>query len=263
MAFWIILHQTQSSHTREKEGHVKIAVASRKGGVGKSSITSGLAGLFAQDGYNVLAVDLDPQSNLAFILGADPTAPGTSALLAGEDPEPLEVDDHLYVFPGGPELGRQDIARLDPEDLLDALSHWEGFDVILFDCPPGSQHLERLGIVASTKALVVTNAHPMAIVGAGRVIEDLETRHKKKRKGPTEWAIVANMIDARRSLDKRIEEMLEDLDESIPRFRVRQDIKVSMASAQGVPLISYAPDCNAMQDLEKIQSWCLEGEENG
>lgn len=240
---------------------MRIAVASRKGGVGKSSMTAGLAGLFVEDGYSVLAVDLDPQSNLAFMLGVDPTAPGTAELLAGDDPEPLEVEDGLYVFPGGPNLSRQDIARLDPEDLSDLLDEWEGFDIVLFDCPPGSQHLERLGIVASTKALVVTNAHPMAIVGAERVLEDLETRFIKNRKGPKDWAIIANMIDARRSLDKQVVAMLDDIDEKVLRFLVRQDVKVSMASAQGIPLASYASQCNAIQDLSKVKEWCLANEQ--
>lgn len=229
--------------------------------MGKSSVTAGLASLFVEDGYSVLAVDLDPQSNLAFMLGVDPTAPGTAELLAGEEPDPLEVEEGLYVFPGGPNLSRQDIARLDPEDLADSLDEWEGFDIILFDCPPGSQHLERLGIVAATKALVVTNAHPMAIVGADRVLEDLEARFSKGRRGPETWAIIANMIDARRSLDKQVAGMLDEIDEKVLRFQVRQDVKVSMASAQGVPLASYARQCNAVQDLLKVKEWCLGDEE--
>ena len=51
---------------------MKIVVASRKGGVGKSTLTSGLASYFSTQGKRVLAIDLDPQSNLAFMLGVDP-----------------------------------------------------------------------------------------------------------------------------------------------------------------------------------------------
>ena len=238
---------------------MRIAIASRKGGVGKSSITASIASLLASDGYNVLAIDLDPQSNLAFMLGVDPTAPGTAALLDGENPKPLEVNERLYVLPGGADLARQDIARLDPEDLADALEDFD-YDFILFDNPPGNQHLERLAIVAADKALVVTNAHPMAILGAERVLSDLEARYQKKRKGPSSWAIVMNMIDARRSLDKNIEDMFEDV-EDVPKFKVRQDTKISMASAQGYELSEFAPHCNAARDLRKIKEWCV-GEED-
>ncbi len=235
---------------------MRISVAARKGGVGKSSIVAGLASIFAAEGKRVLAVDLDPQSNLAFMLGSDPTAPGTALLLEGKEPEPLHVAEGLDVYPGGPELARQDIARIDPEDLADAL---EGapYDVILFDSPPGSEHLERLGLVAADTALVVTNAHPIAIVGAGRVLEDLETRKRKNRRGPKRWAILMNMIDARRSLDRNVEAMLGDTGNGVPRFQIKQDTNLALATAQGVLLSEYAARCPAALALQNVGGWCL------
>ena len=47
---------------------MKIAVAG-KGGVGKTFVAGTLARLLARDGYNVLAVDADPNINLAASLG--------------------------------------------------------------------------------------------------------------------------------------------------------------------------------------------------
>jgi CO dehydrogenase maturation factor len=47
-------------------------VITGKGGVGKTTITALLAHLFAQQGMNVLAVDGDPQQNLAVTLGILP-----------------------------------------------------------------------------------------------------------------------------------------------------------------------------------------------
>ena len=46
-----------------------IAVLNGKGGVGKTSLTANLSGLFADAGYRVLAIDLDPQGNLGNDLG--------------------------------------------------------------------------------------------------------------------------------------------------------------------------------------------------
>ncbi len=47
---------------------MKLAVAG-KGGVGKTTIVAGLAKVYAEQGYKVLAIDADPASNLATALG--------------------------------------------------------------------------------------------------------------------------------------------------------------------------------------------------
>ncbi len=47
---------------------MKIAV-SGKGGVGKTTLTAALAKLFAEDGLKVIAIDADPDTNLAAALG--------------------------------------------------------------------------------------------------------------------------------------------------------------------------------------------------
>ena len=50
---------------------MKIAVAG-KGGVGKTFISATLSRLLSREGYNVLAVDADPDQNLAYSLGIEP-----------------------------------------------------------------------------------------------------------------------------------------------------------------------------------------------
>ncbi|WP_304518447.1 ParA family protein [Acaryochloris sp. 'Moss Beach'] len=109
--------------------------------------------------FKVLIIDLDPQSNAGYVLGTDPTAPGTVELLQGKQPTPIQASENLYVLPGGPNLTGHSIQSLDPLDLSDAVEPLQ-FDVVIFDCPPGVEYLERLGLVAADVALICTDAHP-------------------------------------------------------------------------------------------------------
>ncbi|MFA4876413.1 MAG: AAA family ATPase [Methanoregula sp.] len=60
-----------NGNSRAGNGGIRIVITG-KGGVGKTTITAILAHLFAGQGYRVLAIDGDPQQNLAVTLGVPP-----------------------------------------------------------------------------------------------------------------------------------------------------------------------------------------------
>ena len=49
-----------------------ITIANQKGGCGKSTTAAALAALLAQDGYRVLCIDMNEQSDLSETLGPLP-----------------------------------------------------------------------------------------------------------------------------------------------------------------------------------------------
>lgn len=232
----------------------RISVSGRKGGVGKTTVACGLASVFASQGKRVLMVDLDPQSNTAYVLGTDPTAAGTAQLLLGQAPSPVKALENLHVLPGGPDLTSYGVQSSDPEDLADAIESLT-YDVILFDCPPGVEYLERLGWVAADTALVCTNAHPLAVMGAGRVISELEARQQKGRRGARRYALILSMIDLRRSMDQALDTQLAAAYPNTKRLVVRQDTTLAWAGAERVPLMEYDPKCKGADDLQRIAEW--------
>lgn len=235
----------------------RIAVAARKGGVGKTTIACGLASVLSHQGMRVLVIDLDPQSNAAYAFGVDPTAAGTAELLTGNHPQPLEAGAGLYVLPGGPNLTSQPIQSLHPEDLADAVKLMP-YDAVIFDCPPGNENLERLGLVASEVVLVVTNAHPFAILGASRVVGVLEGYRERQRRGPQRWALVLSQVDERRALDKNFPPQLAQKYPEIKQFIVHQDTNLSLAGAQQVPLMNYAPRSRSAEELIALAKWVVD-----
>ncbi|MEJ5200602.1 MAG: ParA family protein [Anaerolineales bacterium] len=90
-----------------------IAIANQKGGVGKTTTVVNLAHALALSGKEVLAIDLDPQGQVATFLGLEQSAGAFYLLSTAIDPNanPLVVlrqqtrssgRDKLYLIPGNP-----------------------------------------------------------------------------------------------------------------------------------------------------------------
>lgn len=91
---------------------MKVAITG-KGGVGKTTLSSGLARLWAEEGRRVIAIDADPDANLAIALGAD-TATAEACI-------PLSQMDDLIEERTGARPGAGGMFRMNPEvsDVVD------------------------------------------------------------------------------------------------------------------------------------------------
>ena len=81
---------------------MKIGV-SGKGGVGKTTISASLARIFAARGYDVLAIDSDPNPNLAYGLGfprdvAEAMKPMPRRAFAKDAEHKFTVDEILNTY---------------------------------------------------------------------------------------------------------------------------------------------------------------------
>ncbi|MDP2181508.1 MAG: AAA family ATPase [Actinomycetota bacterium] len=85
---------------------MKIAI-SGKGGVGKTTLSSGLARAWASEGRRVIAIDADPDANLATALGADAAAAAACV--------PLSEMDDLIEERTGARPGQGGMFSLNPD----------------------------------------------------------------------------------------------------------------------------------------------------
>jgi chromosome partitioning protein len=149
------------------------AVANAKGGVGKTSLVANLSGLLARSGLQVLAIDLDPQGNLAHDLGyRDRTDDGhnlNNVLRSTASPATLDgVRPGLDVWAGGKRLARS-VGPLIPSTshplvgAIAAVAH--RYDAVFIDCPPSLGPLIDTALMAADRLIVPIRADHASLHG--------------------------------------------------------------------------------------------------
>ena len=167
-----------------------IAIANGKGGVGKTSLVANIAGVAASSQWRVLAIDLDPQGNLARDLGYLDRSDGGDSLFAaaytGAALEPIyDVRTFLDVIPGGPATRRLgDQLRADAisegPNALDKLDRildplFARYDLVLLDLPPGEAVVQQASLRCASHIVIPTTGDAASNDGLGAVYEQVLT----------------------------------------------------------------------------------------
>ena len=161
--------------TSEKVGRRLIAVASGKGGVGKSTLSANLAVALARMGRKVGLIDADiygpSQPRLMDTEGARPTAKDQRL-----EPVPTRFGvpmlsmGHL-VKPGQAVAWRGPMAGNALGQLIDA--DWGQCDILIVDLPPGTGDVQ-LSMIQKHKpagAIIVSTPQDLALIDAARAID--------------------------------------------------------------------------------------------
>lgn len=155
-----------------------IAIASGKGGVGKSTVTANLAVALAQKGYKVGLVDADiygPSMPLMFnVEGEKPTSVEVNGRNLIQPIESYGVKllsigffagtDQAVVWRGP--MATKALSQLFTE------ANWGELDYMLIDLPPGTGdiHLSLVQTVAVTGAVVVSTPQKVALIDARKAV---------------------------------------------------------------------------------------------
>jgi len=154
-----------------------VAVLNQKGGVGKTTVSLGLASAAAVAGHRVLVVDLDPQGSSTWVLGIDPTAVEvSSADVLSRTPAskamiPSAWGGEVWVIPASPRLLPRDHGG-NATRLRDALAEVsDQFHAVLIDCPPSLGALSTNGLSAADHAVIVVEPSALSLRGIGAVAD--------------------------------------------------------------------------------------------
>ncbi|MET0975554.1 MAG: ParA family protein [Leifsonia sp.] len=168
-----------------------LSVSSLKGGVGKTTVTLGLASAAFARGIRTLVVDLDPQSdvstgmavsvaghlNVADVLASPKekivrSAIAPSGWTRGRPGSKLDVmiGSPSAINYDGPHPHERDIWKL--EDALETIE--KEYDLVLVDCAPTLNALTRTAWAASDRVAVVTEPGLFSVAAADRALRAIE-----------------------------------------------------------------------------------------
>ncbi len=170
-----------------------MAVASGKGGVGKTNVTANLALALARRGLRVCVLDADlGLANIDVLLGISPRE-SLLHVLRGE----RRLAEVIVDAPGGIRIipaasGFAEMTALTPAQQLQLLDEMEtlesGLDVLLVDTAAGISGNVLYFTAAAAEALIVITPEPTAITDAYALIKVLATQH-----GRREFLVLVNM----------------------------------------------------------------------
>lgn len=234
-----------------------VAVASGKGGVGKTQVAVNLAIALAARNYRILLFDMDMGlANADLVLGLESTA-SWSDLFGGR----RGLDEIIMAGPGGMDFvpGASGVARMaglsefERHQLLAAIRRLENrYDLIVLDCGAGiSQNVLTFAAAADT-ILIVTTPEPTAITDAYAAIKAF-VWDRNNRRGADRAAgigLIVNMAESRREG----RDTFERLAAVVARFLhlpvndygyILRDDHVPAAVRQRRPVILQYPRCSA------------------
>jgi chromosome partitioning protein len=230
-----------------------VAVVNQKGGVGKTTVSLGLASAAMIAGHRALVADLDPQASSTWVLGGDPTTadPSVADVLAtGGGPSvavravlPSSWGDGVDVLPAGPRLAgwehanSRDLTRL--RRALLALA--EGYDAVLIDCAPSLGHLTTAGLAAADLAVIVVEPSALGLRGISAVADAVDGVWERYNPDLDLAGVIVNKVPGvSAEADRQLDELVRVVGRrAIWKPMVPHRVIAAQAIAERRPIHSY------------------------
>jgi chromosome partitioning protein len=231
-----------------------IAFANQKGGVAKTTTTLNLAVAFAESGYRVLCIDLDPQGNLTMSQGIDPDKVEKSLydVLVNDMPiSEIIVKREIDIAVASIDLAGAEIAmstKIGRERSLEkALKEVHGdYDFVCIDTPPSLGLLTINALTAANKVIVPVQCEYLSMRGLVQLQNTLRMIQENLNPEVRIEGILPTMLDSRTIHAKEAVEILEEnFGDLVFQSRIKKAIKFAEAPVKGASVLKYDSDSSA------------------
>ncbi|HXN46773.1 MAG TPA: ParA family protein [Bryobacteraceae bacterium] len=200
-----------------------VAVAGRKGGIGKSTIVGNLAAEFAAMGQTVAVLDADPQHSLV-----------------------------AWAEQGDGMLARS-VKKVSAGDALRTLArHAEkDADIVLIDTPPGDPETAYQAALAADLMLLPCGPSPLDLFALKETLTlSLKARAERRSKKPR-IRFVPSKVLANTNLGRGLASSLKDMGKKVLPA-IGQRVVVAEAVASGLTVAEYAPSSPAHEEFREL-----------
>ncbi len=248
-----------------------ITIANNKGGVGKTTATINLSAGLRNRGYNVLAVDLDGQSNLTRALtgerGSQPTiyeAVVNPAEIANLNPQVVKSREgdkgEIHLISSSRDLFAGSLELAEATDRLDRLARvldrFKGkYDFILIDTTPAIDLITINALRVADLVIVPTIPHYLSLWGTIDLIVSLK---EIKGEENVDARVLLMQYNARNTSHKMVENILNEWRQPMFKTKVRTNIAVAEAPAVREDIYTYAPKSNGAKDYNALTEELVE-----
>jgi chromosome partitioning protein len=225
-----------------------IAFANQKGGVAKTTTTLNLAVAFAESGYRVLCIDLDPQGNLTMSQGIDPDKVEKSLydVLVNDMPiSEIIMKREIDIAVASIDLAGAEIAmstKIGRERSLEkALKEVAAdYDFVCIDTPPSLGLLTINALTAANKIIVPVQCEYLSMRGLVQLQNTLKMIQENLNPDVRIEGILPTMLDTRTVHAKEAVEILEEnFGDLVFRSRIKKAIKFAEAPVKGASVLKY------------------------
>ena len=185
------------------------AVLNQKGGVGKTTVTLGLAAAAQRAGDPCLVVDLDPQGSAGWAMGveADDEHLTVGDVIRTGDPSVARAatvtsgwGEGIDVLPSSRNLIDREGDGNDPAAALRLRTALEpmldDYKVVLVDCAPSLGPTTRSGLALADRILLVVELSALSVRGAEAVLETVEDVWSELNPGLDVGGVIVNRAPA-------------------------------------------------------------------
>src|SRR5262245_25451554 len=247
-----------------------IAIASQKGGVGKTTTAINLGACLAQSEQRVLIVDIDPQSNASSGLGLNGNTRQYTlyeALLGQADLGSAIMTTALSSLDVAPSGQRLSGAEVELVGVLARETRLKSclapvrpnYDYVLIDCPPSLGLLTVNALAAADSVLLPLQCEYLALEGLTSMMSAISLVQDHLNPGLRIEGVLLTMYDARLNLSQQVaEEARKFFSERVYQTMIPRNVRLSEAPSFGKPIVLYDPQSTGADSYRQLAKEVLD-----